>query len=123
MRRPTAAPVVRNLCNWCRIDERQTFPLPCSCCGAIGEHVREFSRWWHLYSPRGMYGDCCAVCLLPLPGACSTCITLPAWSDLTAGRVETPSDCNCWRAEVADQVGAETPAPVPARFGQLGLEL
>ena len=96
--RPDAAPVVRDLCHWCWIAERETFVLPCSACGDVPDYVREHTRWWHLYSPHGMVKDSCARCLRPLPGACMDCTASDGWTALTAGWLpDRPGDCTCWR--------------------------
>lgn len=112
-----AAPVVRDLCNWCWIAEREAHVWPCSVCGATEQHLPQFSRWWHLYSPHGMVRDSCARCLRPLPGACSKCITTDAWTDLAHGRLaDRAGDCTCWRERLADAADLvdDDPAPAPA---------
>lgn len=117
--RPGAAPVVRTLCHWCWMDERSTFVLPCSACGGVPDYVRHHSHWWHLYSPHGMHGDCCARCLRPLPGACSDCcFGGEGWTALTGGYLpDAPGECACWRDSFAHADGREraiTNAPLSA---------
>lgn len=117
--RASSPPVVRTLCHWCWMAERDAYPLACSVCGVVAEYVLHFSRWWH-FSGRNALVDACGDCLRPLPGACMDCTGLDNWLTLCNGEFpDFPGDCTCWRATAERRPLAATVPEVLEILAQL----